>query len=146
MKGLFYLFLPVVFWGCSGAQSPDTAYRPRAYRDSLDMAERYGPGRPDRYRRDTITDLTDARGKRQGWWIDLSEKHSGFIKEEAFYYENKIDGPYMARYENGITRVEGQYSKGEKAGEWQYYFEDGTKDKYERYENGKLIFSKSSTD
>lgn len=63
---------------------------------------------------------------------------SGTLKETIPYHSDKMHGIYEDRYENGQTKVKGEYVGNRKVMEWNYYTEDGTLEKIEIYQAGKL--------
>lgn len=52
------------------------------------------------------------------------------------YANNLLEGPYKEFYRNGVVKIQGQYVKGIKEGEWIEFDETGKKVKSERFKNG----------
>ena len=50
---------------------------------------------------------------------------SGQIKSEEAWYLDRREGEYIEYYENGNIKTKGNYVKGNKSGNWQYFDENG---------------------
>ncbi|MBI3509291.1 MAG: tetratricopeptide repeat protein [Bacteroidetes bacterium] len=61
---------------------------------------------------------------------------NGTEKEESDYFYDSQDGYYKSWYSNGKLESEGNYSGGEKAGDWYYYNERGGFNSHKYYING----------
>ncbi|MDB9964592.1 toxin-antitoxin system YwqK family antitoxin [Vicingaceae bacterium] len=99
-------------------------------------------------------------GKKVGIW--RTYYMSGNISGEMNYYCNQMDGPYRMFYENGKVKdssnfvagklhgfavirdlegnkiIQGNYSYGDKFGDWIYFGENETVDKVLKYDHGSL--------
>ena len=74
--------------------------------------------------------------KSVGTWIDWYK--NGQIKKETYYYKGCRNGKWIEYYENGQTKsIEYYYTPYDpvvyKVGNWTYYNEDGTIDRFEEH-------------
>lgn len=114
MKYFTLLLFIALSLGCNN-NNPPGAEAPKNNNNYYETA--LGKQNPNRYYTmgDTVN-LTDNKGRKQGWWIYFDEQTSRKTKE-LFYYNDLEDGPFITYLQNGATGIEGQYSDGQKTGE-----------------------------
>lgn len=76
--------------------------------------------------------ITDANGKKQGWWLYLGKDkpEKGYPKEgkieEGYYLDNHKNGVWTKYFKDGVTpRLVGNYIHGRAKGEYTKSFENG---------------------
>lgn len=50
---------------------------------------------------------------------------SGAVKDEAYYKNEQLHGPWKTFYESGNLAIEGYFNEGLYTGEWKLYYENG---------------------
>ena len=72
---------------------------------------------------------THIRTKKDGWVNDGKKYHfneiSHHIEKCVTYTNNKLDGPTIYYYDNGLVEHIEQYSEGAKCGTWKYFNHQG---------------------
>jgi len=81
--------------------------------------------------------VVDDNGKKQGDWKEFYE--SGALRAEGKYINSKPIGKWRYYFEDKSIEIEGSYTrKGEKDGEWLWYYSDGGLLSKETYSDGLL--------
>ena len=65
------------------------------------------------------------RKKYQVIFLSLLNEISQHIEKCVTYTNNKLDGPTIYYYDNGLVEHIEQYSEGEKCGTWKYFNNQG---------------------
>ena len=78
-----------------------------------------------------------SKGKKDGRWEVFYP--NGKYKLVTKYLQGELDSSYSAFFEEGTKKIEGQFSKASREGNWFYYNANGTIQKQEMYKDGKLI-------
>lgn len=81
-----------------------------------------------------------VNGKQVGKQIvHFTSNIANYIETSNYSTEGKLEGEYNQVYsENNVTKVKGQYAKGQKTGIWKYNSIGGKPTKEEVYDNGVL--------
>ncbi len=57
------------------------------------------------------------------------------------YTNDKLDGFFEERWENGVQTIKGQYKNGIRIGKWEYFKTDGTMQSQVNYDENGIIIS-----
>jgi antitoxin component YwqK of YwqJK toxin-antitoxin module len=71
------------------------------------------------------------RGQRNGRWAtwsraDVELRRAQALLFERHYQDDLLHGPFVRRWLDGTTMLEGRYDRGRRVGPWQRFAEDGS--------------------
>lgn len=112
------------------------------YNASLDKHFNSRDGKYTAYFENGLTEETGyySNGQKSGLWKDYVK--TGKLKQEATYKNGELNGVfkfYFYKNKSNNLSTEGIYKNNERVGRWNDYNTDGTKEKYEIYDNGNRV-------